>query len=145
MHGDDQEDYFYGLPVAPGGTDLKVASETYAATVDPDDADRTVAPGEAAAMHARHVSDRLAGVTDRSTRSAACLYTVTPDAGFIVDSLPDMDRVLAISACSGHGFKHSAAVGEAVAQRVATGRSALDLSAFGAGRFGTAAQPAPAD
>jgi sarcosine oxidase len=136
MHGDGEEDYFYGFPIAPGGADLKVASESYAVTADPDAVNRTVAPEEAAAMHARHVSGRLAGVTDRSTRSAACLYTVTPDAGFIVDALPDMDRVLAISACSGHGFKHSAAVGEAVAQLVATGRSALDLSAFGAGRFG---------
>ena len=61
---------------------------------------------------------------------------MTPDAGFVVDALPGMERVLAVSACSGHGFKHSAAVGEAVAQVVVTGTSAIDLSAFGIGRFG---------
>jgi sarcosine oxidase len=136
MHGEQEEDYFYGFPIAAGGGDLKVATETYAREDDPDLVDRTVAPGEAASMHARHVEGRLRGVTARATRSAACLYTVTPDSGFIVDTLPGQDRVLAVSACSGHGFKHSAAMGEALAQVVATGRSAIDLAPFGMGRFG---------
>jgi sarcosine oxidase len=137
MHGEQEEDYFYGFPIAAGGIDLKVATETYAREDDPDLVDRTVAPDEAAAMYVRHVEGRLRGVTARATRSAACLYTVTPDAGFIVDTLPGQDRVLAVSACSGHGFKHSAAMGEALAQVVSTGVSAIDLAPFGMGRFGT--------
>jgi sarcosine oxidase len=136
MHGDGEEDYFYGFPVAEGGVDLKVASESYAGTCDPDGMNRAVAAEEQAAMYSRHVLGRLRDVSDQATRSAACLYTVTPDAGFVVDALPGMERVLAVSACSGHGFKHSAAVGEAVAQVVVTGTSAIDLSAFGIGRFG---------
>jgi glycine/D-amino acid oxidase-like deaminating enzyme len=46
-----------------------------------------------------------------------------------------MPRVQVVSACSGHGFKHSAAIGEAVAQRATTGSSTLDLSSFGLRRF----------
>jgi sarcosine oxidase len=63
------------------------------------------------------------------------MYTVTPDAGFIIDRHPAMDRVLVVSACSGHGFKHSAGVGEAVAQLALTGRSDIDLAPFALGRF----------
>jgi sarcosine oxidase len=136
MHGEQEEDYFYGFPISDGGIDLKVASETYARTTDPDDTDRTVSAEEQAAMYAQHVSGRLRDVTERATRSAACLYTVTPDAGFIIDTLPDQDRVLAVSACSGHGFKHSAAVGEAIAQAIVDGTSIIDLAPFAMDRFG---------
>jgi len=34
------------------------------------------------------------------------------------------------SPCSGHGFKHSAAIGEAIAELVLTGKSGLDLAPF---------------
>jgi sarcosine oxidase len=35
-----------------------------------------------------------------------------------------------VSACSGHGFKHSPAIGEAVAQWLTGRQPAIDLSAF---------------
>jgi sarcosine oxidase len=41
-----------------------------------------------------------------------------------------MHNVIVASPCSGHGFKHSAAIGECLAQLAITGRSELDLSAF---------------
>jgi sarcosine oxidase len=135
MHGEHEEDYIYGFPMPDGSAGVKVASETYAHDVDPDRVDRTVTAEESAAMHAEHVAKRLRGVTDRVVRSAACLYTVTPDAGFIVDTLPGQDRILMVSACSGHGFKHSAALGEAVAQRLIEGASVLDLAPFALRRF----------
>ena len=47
----------------------------------------------------------------------------------------DMDRVQVVSACSGHGFKHPAALGEAVAQRVVLGVSPIDLSPFRLERY----------
>jgi sarcosine oxidase len=48
--------------------------------------------------------------------------------------------VLVISPCSGHGFKHSPAIGEAVAELVVDGASRLDLSVFKADRFASAAR-----
>ena len=48
----------------------------------------------------------------------------------MIDRHPEHDNVLIVSACSGHGFKHSPAIGEAVAQWL-TGRAPdIDLSAF---------------
>jgi sarcosine oxidase len=48
----------------------------------------------------------------------------------VIDSHPEHDRVLIVSACSGHGFKHSPAIGEAVSQRLTGETPGLDLSAF---------------
>jgi sarcosine oxidase len=77
----------------------------------------------------------LAGVTSRVAQSVACLYTVTPDRGFIIDWHPRQDRVLAVSACSGHGFKHSAGIGNLAAGLLTDGRSHLNTTAFSLARF----------
>jgi sarcosine oxidase len=58
------------------------------------------------------------------------LYTATPDFHFVIDRHPERAGVIVASACSGHGFKHSAAVGEAVAQLALDGRSILDIGNF---------------
>jgi sarcosine oxidase len=65
----------------------------------------------------------------------SCLYTVTPDFAFVIDVHPDSPRVIVASPCSGHGFKHSAAVGEALSELVTAGSSRIDLSAFSLRRF----------
>ena len=63
------------------------------------------------------------------------MYTVTPDSGFVVDHHPEHEHVTLMSPCSGHGFKHSAALGEAVAQVIVDGSSSLDLAPFSLARF----------
>lgn len=134
MHGDAQEDYLYGFPVPAGGRGVKVATEQYGeATRDPDRLRTEVSPGEHEAMFRTHVAGRLRGVRPGALRSSACMYTVTPDSGFVVDWMPGDARVLLASACSGHGFKHSAGLGEAVAAAL-TGIGG-GLAAFGAGRL----------
>jgi len=46
-------------------------------------------------------------------KEISCLYTSTPDYDFIIDFLPNnKNRIIVCSACSGHGFKFSSAVGE---------------------------------
>ena len=115
MHGEQEEDYFYGFPTQPGSGAVKVASERYADPVDPDTVSRDVDATESAQIYTRHVAGRLRAVEPTLLRSAACLYTVTPDAGFILDQLSEHPEIIAASACSGHGFKHSAAVGERLA------------------------------
>ena len=130
MQGPQAEDYFYGFPALPGAGEVKVGTEQYVTPCHPDAVDRTVSAGEAAAMHAAHVAGRLRGAGPAPARSATCLYTMTPDANFVIDRHPAQDRVVVVSACSGHGFKHSAGIGEAVAQLVCDGRSGVDLQPF---------------
>ena len=112
-----------------------MAAEQYETTTTAEAADRQVDPSESIGMYRDNVAGRLAGATPKLATAAACLYTVTPDRGFIVDRHPDMDRTLVVSACSGHGFKHSAALGSAVAQLLVDGRSAIDLAPFALERF----------
>ncbi len=137
MHGPGDSDYFYGFPIPEGGAGVKVATEQYDAATDTETVDRSTRGEEAAGMHAVHIAGRLAGVTPRALRSEACLYTNTPDSGFVIDTHPVMSRVLVVSACSGHGFKHSAAIGEAAAEHATTGRAKLDLAGFRLDRFVT--------
>ena len=48
---------------------------------------------------------------------------------------PDNDRIIIASACSGHGFKHSAAIGELLEEQIIDGKSAIDISSFSMKRF----------
>lgn len=125
----------YGFPAIDGEHAIKIAGEQYVVTTSADDVNRHVSEEEIAHMHERHVAPFLKNVSLRCVRAVPCLYTVTQDAGFVVDTMPGNEQVLIVSACSGHGFKHSAALGEAVAELVVDGRSRLDLSAFRLDRF----------
>jgi sarcosine oxidase len=133
IHGASENGYFYGLPIVADG--VKLATEQFSTTADPDTPRAVVTSAESAPMYATHVRGRLAGVSARCTRTMTCLYTVTPDSRFIIDGHPQWARVLVASPCSGHGFKHSAAIGEALAQRVLEGNSRLDLTSFSLARF----------
>jgi sarcosine oxidase len=136
MHGDRAEDWFYGFPILPGAPGVKLASETFAdPQQSPDAVRREIGPGEAEALYQGHVAGRLNGLRPTCRQAATCLYTATPDHHFLIDRHPDSERILLVSACSGHGFKHSAAIGEAAAEIALTGHSTLDLSPFGLARL----------
>jgi sarcosine oxidase len=136
MHGATDVDYFYGFPPLPGDRSIKIATEQYETRTTADTVNREVDPAESEAMYRKHVEGRLAGATLRVSQAAACLYTTTPDRGFIIDRHPRLDHVFVVSACSGHGFKHSAGIGDAVAERLTGGRRQVDLSGFSVARFG---------
>jgi sarcosine oxidase len=114
---------------------VKLGAEQFVETTEPDRVVREVTAEESAGVYAAHVLDRLAGVTARCLRAETCLYTVTPDSRFVIDAHPDSERVIVASPCSGHGFKHSAAIGEAIAERVLDRKGELDLRPFALARF----------
>jgi sarcosine oxidase len=134
-HGPLETDWCYGFPPIPGEGSMKIAAEQYTAQSLPNSLDRTVSDADVAAMFRTHVAGKIAGVTAERVKASVCTYTVTPDYGFIIDDHPALKNVTVVSACSGHGFKHSAAIGEAVAQRALSGSSQIDLSAFSLSRF----------
>jgi sarcosine oxidase len=136
MYGTTDTEYLYGFPPIPGERAIKVATEQYSTSTTADGVERRVDPLESAEMYRLRVENRLAGATPDVVRSAACVYTVTPDRGFIIDRHPEMDRVLVVSACSGHGFKHSAGIGEAIAADFAGEPERIDLAPFALARFG---------
>ncbi|WP_162094928.1 N-methyl-L-tryptophan oxidase [Pseudomonas chlororaphis] len=135
VHGASDEQTCYGFPPIPGEGSMKIATEQYSETSTPDSLDRQVSAAQSEAMYRDLVLANIAGVTPQLVKSAVCAYTVTPDSHFIIDEHPRLANVTVVSACSGHGFKHSAAIGEALAQRLVDGRSEIDLSAFSLARF----------
>jgi sarcosine oxidase len=126
----------YGFPAVDGpGGGLKIATEQYSATTTPDDVARAVGPEEIAEMHAKYVAPHFPHLSPRCVRAVTCLYTVTPDFAFVVDRHPESERVIVASPCSGHGFKHSAALGEALAGLALEGRAGFDLAPFALSRL----------
>ncbi|RDJ22405.1 N-methyl-L-tryptophan oxidase [Bosea caraganae] len=135
-YGPGAEQGFYGFPASDGA--VKVAHGEKTRFVDPDSFDRSSEEAESRDFYARAIDGRLKGLRADASRRKTCLYTVSPDGGFVIDHWPESERVLVVSPCSGHGFKHSAAIGEAVSQRLLDGASRIDLSAFGLERFSVA-------
>lgn len=96
--------------------------------------DRTVHADEVAAA-AGLLGTLLPDAAGRARESRVCLYTNTPDTRFVIDHHPDEPNVVIASACSGHGFKFAVATGEAAADLATDRAPAVDLAAFGTGRF----------
>lgn len=126
----------YGFPSLDGAT-VKVATEKFESTTTPKTCDRDVSPQEIAFVHDALLAPHVRGLSNRRVKTATCLYTVTPDSHFVIDRLPEADSVIIASPCSGHGFKHSAAIGEALAQMATDGKSRQDISPFTLARFRT--------
>ena len=72
----------------------------------------------------------LPGIAPRWLDGTTCLYTNTPDGRWLVGPLPGAPRVILVSACSGHGFKVSPAVGEAAAALALDREPPVDLRPF---------------
>lgn len=134
--GEQPSDMMYGFPAIDGPEKgLKVATERYDITTDPDEVDRDVRPEETQSLYANYIERRIPDVSSRCLRSAVCMYTVAPEARFVIGHADSQQRVLFASACSGHGFKHSAAVGEALARRALGMESIVELSPFATSRL----------
>ena len=101
---------------------------------DPESVDREVRPADEGNLRAA-ISDILPDMGGAVLRSAVCMYTDTPDEHFLLDVHPGHSNVVIVSACSGHGFKFSPAVGEIAADLAVGQKSPYDISMFGIGRL----------
>ncbi len=126
----------YGFPALDGaGGGVKIATEQYEATTTAAAVRRNVSADEIRAMYADYVVPYISGVGDKCLKAVTCLYTVTPDFGFVIDRHPQSERVILVSPCSGHGFKHSPAIGEALAEISSGAAARFDLTPFALKRF----------
>lgn len=123
----------YGFP-ATGGVEegVKLATEQDHITTTPEAVARAVGPQEIRDMYGTYVEPYFPGLSPHCVKHKVCLYTQVEHARFIIDRHPDADRVIVASPCSGHGFKHSAGIGELLAQ-MALGEKHQDITRFGFG------------
>lgn len=134
-YGEKSDDFIYGFPAIDGPNGgLKIASESYVNETTPETVLREVSKAEISAMY-KKIEVRIPGLSQDCIKAIVCLYTVTPDNKFVIDFLPKHKNVIVASPCSGHGFKHSAAIGEILMQLATQGKSKIDISSFALNRF----------
>jgi sarcosine oxidase len=124
---------FYSIPdIRDHG--VKVAFHHGGETTTADALRRDVAPDELDEMR-RRLADAVPPLNGALLKSAACMYTNTPDEHFAIGGLPSDPRVLVASPCSGHGFKFAPVVGEILADLAVDGRTRHPIGRFGLDRF----------
>ncbi len=112
----------YGFPVVDGAAGgVKVATEQHDDDTTPGAVRREADAGEAKRVFEEKVAPCFPGLSGECVKSAVCLYTMTADFRFVIEPHPDMPDVIVASPCSGHGFKHSPAIGERLAEMVVEG------------------------
>ncbi len=125
-------DSVYGF--ADFGDGTKIGVHNTGIITEPDAVEGTVSLEEI--DHARDMLRRyIPDAAGEFLRAEACLYTNTPDGHFLIDFHHRHPQVILASPCSGHGFKHSAAIGEVLADLVTQSASRLDLGLFGLDRL----------
>lgn len=85
----------------------------------------------------RFLNDVMPDVAPETHHHSVCLYTMSPDGHFIVDRHPQFSNVLFGAGFSGHGFKFTAPLGEALAELAIGGQSTLSIDFLGLSRFQT--------
>ena len=120
----------YTLPPRRG-TRLKVGDHVFSRTGDPD-GDRTATAQDLARLWPA-ARDAYRGLDRYSVlEPKACFYTVTEDERFLVH--PTGAAGWLVSACSGHGFKLGALMGELVGRAITGEMPAADVADLAAGR-----------
>lgn len=130
--------FMYGIPSLDGKT-IKVGRHHDGEITTPGTIRRTVDERDLDPLRLL-TATYLRGVSGHVTRTLTCMYTNTPDNHFVIDLAPGDDRVVVISACSGHGFKFGPVVGDIAADLVIDGGTSRDIAHFSARRFATASQ-----
>jgi sarcosine oxidase len=126
--------FFYGFPSIDGQA-IKVAEHSGGDEVaDPRQVDRSAHPVDVQNL-AGFVRDYLPQVGTALDRHAVCLYTMSPDSHFVVDRHPQHPQVVFGAGFSGHGFKFTSVIGEALADLAADGKTALPIDFLSLARF----------
>ncbi|MHB1949382.1 MAG: N-methyl-L-tryptophan oxidase [Gammaproteobacteria bacterium] len=116
----------YGFPIIEGNC-MKIGTEQFLKTTDPNTVNRTVSASEVIEMYEKFIKQNFLGISNRCIRTTTCLYTKTKDFQFDIDYVNGDKDIVYVSACSGHGAKHSAAVGESLVQKLLMNQCEMDV------------------
>jgi sarcosine oxidase len=132
---------FYGFPRIDGQT-IKVAEHTQGdAVADPFRVDREMHAADLARITG-FLGQHLPEVGTRPARHSVCMYTRTPDCHFIIDRHPDFAGIILGMGFSGHGFKFTTVLGQALAELALDGASSLPIEFLKLSRLETTAPAA---
>ncbi len=129
----DKESY-YGFP-SIDGAGLKVGRHDQGVPVDPSE---VKAPFGEVAGDKEDLQRFLAGYMPQVgalKQGKTCMYAMTPDEDFIIDTHPVHKEIILAAGFSGHGFKFASAVGEALSELAMGQQTTIDMSPFSLKRF----------
>jgi monomeric sarcosine oxidase len=125
---------YYGFPQIDA-SGVKVAEHSGGAVVDdPTNDSRPLDPADQVRVEA-FLTEYLPGVGRPMQRRSVCFYTMSPDEHFLVDRHPADENVLFVAGLSGHGFKFTSVLGEALAEMATEGKTGLPISFLSCRRF----------
>jgi sarcosine oxidase len=81
------------------------------------------------------LTENLPGVGRPMQRRTVCFYTMTPDEHFLVDRHPHNESVVFAAGLSGHGFKFTSVLGQALADLALNGQTNLPIDFLSLSRF----------
>lgn len=117
---------FYGFPSLDGAT-VKLAEHTGGEPVaDPDQLDRSTSERDSDSVR-DFIEQTTPALDPRPQRSSVCMYTMSPDGHFLVDRHPQHANVVFGAGFSGHGFKFTSVLGEALAELALEGATTLPV------------------
>lgn len=123
----------YALPVTRSDGRVKVAAHNHLEDCDPLGVARNVAPEEVADIR-RFMATYIPPLAMGDIHSDVCLYSMTPDADFVLGALSGHANVFT-TALAGHGFKFAPVLGEIMADMLEEKEPAFDVSRFSPDRF----------
>lgn len=126
---------FYGLPQI-NDRGVKLAEHTGGSVVeDPLLVNRDLDPADLARV-AHFARTHLPRLTPQLTAHATCLYTLTQDQHFVVDRHPHHAQVAFVAGLSGHGFKFTPTLGQALVELAVDGQATLPIEFLNCRRAG---------
>lgn len=119
-------DFGHGVKAAfhGGGTDTEVGQ-----------LDRAIDPARDVAPLQKCLEQWMPGAAHTFRHASACMYTMSPDAHFVVDRAPNHSNLILCGGFSGHGFKFAPVVGEIGAELALDGGTRHEIEFLSLRRF----------
>jgi sarcosine oxidase len=132
-----QNEAFYGFP-AVDSRGVKLGRHSGGTQItDPDRLDRDIDRGEQTLVE-EFAAAHLPELGTRCTDHCACMYTMTRDGHFLLGRHPSFPRVIVCAGLSGHGFKFTPVLGEAISQLALDGEARAPIAFLSPSRDGLA-------
>ena len=118
---------FYGFPTF-GEAGPKAAQDAGGKPVTADTRDFEPDPENLRGVE-EFLSRYIPGALGPIIYTKTCLYTLTPDRDFVIDTVPGHDNIT-VAIGAGHAFKFASQIGRLLSELALTGASTIDLSSF---------------
>ena len=118
---------FYGFPTF-GEAGPKAAQDAGGKPVTADTRDFEPEPENLRGVE-EFLSRYIPGALGPIIYTKTCLYTLTPDRDFVIDTVPGHDNIT-VAIGAGHAFKFASQIGRLLSELALTGASTIDLSSF---------------